>query len=144
MDRSRLQFVTGVLDADGITIRLTTKSLIAAGDVLVAVLPEFSSDNPPQIPSDSNAPNAVQNPNYVAYKRYRAAYEEAQRAYADAYKKALSDPGKLNQWPIEGVSLQNQVDAAMSDWIELGHKNEIEQAIAIKAATATDQLIPKT
>ena len=74
---------------------------------------------------------------YIAYQKYETAYNSKKNVYNQAYQNALSDPVKLQGWPVEGVTLQLEVNQAMNNWIALGFKNEIEKAIAVLNARAT-------
>jgi len=77
-------------------------------------------------------------PHYQAYMRYEDVYKSKVEARNKAYSAASTDPMKLQQWPMDGVSYQNDVDAAWDRWIGLGFKLEIEKAIATLAAQGTD------
>lgn len=80
-------------------------------------------------------------PHYQAYMRYEDIYKNKVKARDKAYSSALSDPMKQQQWPIDGVSYQNDVDEAWDRWMGLGFKMEIEKAIATLDAQGTDPVI---
>lgn len=80
-------------------------------------------------------------PHYQAYMQYEDEYKSKLRAWQRAYSNAFTDPMKLQNWPIEGVSYQDDVDEAMDRWMGFGFKEEIENAIAILAAQGTDPAI---
>jgi hypothetical protein len=64
---------------------------------------------------------------YPAYRTYQDAYWIAQ----DAYYAALATA--LNGGEPVPPSLKRKIEAAMQDWIALGHKSRVESAIAILA-----------
>jgi hypothetical protein len=78
---------------------------------------------------------------YQAYLRYEAEYKRKVKAWHKAQASASSDPMKLQNWPIEGASYQDDADKAMDRWVSLGYKQEIENAIAILTAQGTDPAI---
>ena len=45
---------------------------------------------------------------------------------------------KLQTWPIDGASYQDDADEAMNRWMSLGFKEEIENALATLAAQGTN------
>lgn len=80
-------------------------------------------------------------PHYQAYMKYQDEYKGKVKALQEAYANALTDPMKLQNWPIEGVSYQNDVDKAIDRWVSLGFKEEIENALATLAAQGNDSLL---
>lgn len=80
-------------------------------------------------------------PHYQAYMQYEDAWKDKVKAWHRAYANAFSDPMKLQNWPIDGTSYQDDADEAMDRWVGLGFKQEIENAIAILAAQGTDPAI---
>jgi hypothetical protein len=80
---------------------------------------------------------------YRAYLRYEAEYKAKVKAWHEAQASASSDPMKLQNWPIEGVSYHDDADKAMDRWVSLGYKQEIENAIAILTAQGADPAIAK-
>jgi len=80
-------------------------------------------------------------PHYEAYMRYEDEWKDKVRAWHRAYSNAFTDPMKLQNWPIEGTMYQDDADEAMDRWVGLGHKQEIENAIATLAAQGTDPAI---
>ena len=80
-------------------------------------------------------------PHYEAYMRYEDEWKEKVRAWHKAYANAFTDPMKLQTWPIDGTLYQDDADEAMDRWTGLGHKQEIENAIATLAAQGTDPAI---
>jgi hypothetical protein len=80
-------------------------------------------------------------PHYQAYLNYQDAYNTKVRSWQRAYAIAFTDPMKLQQWPIQGRSYHEDADAAMDQWVGLGFKNEIDNAIATLAAQGTDPAI---
>jgi hypothetical protein len=80
-------------------------------------------------------------PHYQAYMQYEDTWKGKVKAWHRAYANAISDPIKLQAWPIDGVQYQDDADEAMDRWTGLGFKQEIENAIAILAAQGTDPAI---
>jgi hypothetical protein len=80
-------------------------------------------------------------PHYQAYLQFQDAYNSKVRAWHKAYAAAFTDPMKLQNWPIDGVSYQDDADGAMDRWVGLGFKEEIENALATLAAQGTDPAI---
>jgi hypothetical protein len=78
---------------------------------------------------------------YQAYMEYEDAYKSKVRAFHKAYADAFTDPMKLQNWPINGTTYQDDVDEAWDRWTGLGHKEEIETAIATLAAQGVDPAI---
>lgn len=102
----------------------------------------------PQIQAALNAARAkIQNADgsetshYQAYKKYKEDYQTASRALDRAYSSAFADPVKLNEWPINGVSYQDDKNDAFEQWTAFGFKNEIEEAEATLAAQGIDPSI---
>jgi hypothetical protein len=77
-------------------------------------------------------------PHYQAYLKYRDEYQSKVEAWHKAYAAALTDPMKLQTWPIDGASYQDDADEAMNRWMSFGFKEEIENAIATLAAQGTN------
>lgn len=75
---------------------------------------------------------------YLIYMRFEEEYRSKVKARDEAYAKALSDPTKLQLWPIEGRTYQEDIDKAMDRWVGLGFKSEIENAIATLKAQGND------
>jgi hypothetical protein len=80
-------------------------------------------------------------PHYQAYMQYQEKYKDKVKAFHRAYANAFADPMKLQSWPIDGTSYQDDVDEATDQWVSFGFKNEIENAIATLAAQGTDPAI---
>jgi hypothetical protein len=80
-------------------------------------------------------------PHYQAYMQYEDAYKSKVKAWHKAYASAFTDPMKLQSWPIDGTSYQDDADEAMDRWQSFGFKQEIENAIDILAAQGTDPAI---
>lgn len=80
-------------------------------------------------------------PHYQAYMQYEDAYKSKVKARNKAFAIAFTDPMKLQQWPQDGVSYQDDVDEAWDRWMGLGFKIEIEKAIQTLAAQGTDPAI---
>ena len=82
--------------------------------------------------------NGNPTPNYQAYMRLEAEYTRTVKARDKAYTAAFTDPKKLQNWPIEGRTYQDDIDKAMDRWVSLGFKFEIEDAIAALKAQGRD------
>ncbi len=80
-------------------------------------------------------------PHYQAYMQYEDDYKSKVRAWHKAYAAAFTDPMKLQNWPIDGVSYHDDADEAMNRWIGFGFREEIENALATLAAQGTDPAI---
>jgi hypothetical protein len=80
-------------------------------------------------------------PHYQAYMQYEQTWKDKVHAWHKAYANAFTDPMKLQNWPIDGTSYQDDADEAMNQWEGLGFKEQIESAIAILAAQGTDPAI---
>lgn len=70
-------------------------------------------------------------PHYQAYVRFQQEYAHHRAALDAAQASAAADPLKLQQWPLTGTPYQEAVDAAWDRWVGLGHKTEIERALAL-------------
>ncbi|BDC46044.1 hypothetical protein [Paraburkholderia terrae] len=80
-------------------------------------------------------------PHYQAYMQYEDTYKSKVKAWHRAYANAMTDPMKMQNWPIDGVQYQDDADEAMDRWVGLGFKQEIETAIATLAAQGIDPSI---
>jgi hypothetical protein len=80
-------------------------------------------------------------PHYEAYMRFEDEYKSKVKAWHRAYAAAFTDPMKLQSWPIEGTTYQDDADEAMDRWVGFGFKLEVENAIATLAAQGTDPAI---
>jgi hypothetical protein len=80
-------------------------------------------------------------PHYAAYLDYQEKYTDKLQQWQRAYADAFTDPIKLQNWPIQGRIYHDAADQAMDRWTALGHKGEIETAIATLAAQGTDPAI---
>ncbi|PPK96142.1 hypothetical protein CLV92_105244 [Kineococcus xinjiangensis] len=78
---------------------------------------------------------------YERYLEYQDEYRGKVRAYNKAYANAFTDPRKLQQWPMEGKLYKDEVDEALDRWESFGHRQTIENAMAILAARGTDPAI---
>jgi hypothetical protein len=122
--------VSGVLNADGVSIRLDTKIALPAGRVSVTVSAEARPTPERGLPDGFLSPGGEPTGRYAAYLKYQEKYAEAKQTLASAYSAALSDPAQIQQWPITSVSLSSAVDSAWDEWVTLGFKNEIERQLA--------------
>lgn len=80
-------------------------------------------------------------PHYQAYMQFEDEWKSKVRAWHKAYADAFTNPMKLQNWPIDGTSYQDDADEAMDRWSGLGFKQEIENAIATLAAQGVDPAI---
>lgn len=72
---------------------------------------------------------------YQAYLDHQAAFLRARRRYEEALAEAQQEPDLLRRWPIHGVAYEKEVRAAHDRWVALGHKAEVEAALAVVEAT---------
>ncbi|GHO60413.1 hypothetical protein [Ktedonobacter robiniae] len=80
-------------------------------------------------------------PHYQAYMQYEQEYKDKVKAWHRAYSDAFTNPMKLQNWPIDGTLYHDDADEALDRWVSLGHKEEIEHALATLAAQGTDPAI---
>ena len=84
-------------------------------------------------------PDGAPSRHYRAYMKYEEEYKEKISHKNEAYQEALSNPIKLQTWPIIGKSYQDAIDQALNKWMTLGFKNEIESAINTLTAQAGEE-----
>src|SRR5207253_1462385 len=75
---------------------------------------------------------------YKAYKEFEGKYQDALRAYATEYLVAMSNRQTAQLWGVTGKIPLQKVDRAWDEWVSLGSKEFIEQAIDNLAAMGTD------
>ena len=80
-------------------------------------------------------------PHYEKYLQYRDEYQEAVRTRDKQYANALSDPMKMQMWPIQGKTYQDDVEFAWDKWQSFGFKQEIEEAVAVLSSQGIDPAI---
>ena len=80
-------------------------------------------------------------PHYEAYIKFQEEYRDKVKSRNKQYANALSDPMKLQMWPIQGKIYQDEVDEAWDKWQGFGFKAEIEKSIASLAAQGIDPAI---
>jgi len=78
---------------------------------------------------------------FEKYVQYSDEYQEAVRTRDKQFANALSDPMKLQMWPIQGKTYQDDVEFAWDKWQSFGFKQEIEEAIAVLASQGIDPAI---
>jgi hypothetical protein len=78
---------------------------------------------------------------YELYMKYEDEYNSKVKSKNKAYASAFTDTAKLQMWPIEGKTYQDDVDEAWDRWTSFGFKEEVENAIATLAAQGTDPAI---
>lgn len=78
---------------------------------------------------------------FEKYLQYRDEYQESVRTRDKQYANALSDPMKLQMWPIQGKTFQDDVEFAWDKWQSFGFKQEIDQAIAVLSSQGIDPAI---
>jgi hypothetical protein len=84
-------------------------------------------------------PDGTPSRRYQAYRKYEEEYKRKVNDRNEAYQQALSNPMKLQTWPIIGKSYQDDIDQALNKWMTLGFKNEIENAIDTLTAQAGEE-----
>jgi hypothetical protein len=77
-------------------------------------------------------------PHYQAYLKYEEEWKNKRKAHGAAYENALTNPLKLHMWAVEGKQYIDDINSAMDQWITLGYKVEIENAIKILATRNND------
>ncbi|RZN82244.1 MAG: hypothetical protein EVB11_09090 [Winogradskyella sp.] len=75
------------------------------------------------------------------YEEYREEYLDTVRARDRQFANAMSDPMKLQLWPVQGKTYQDDVDFAWDKWQSRGHKQEIDAATAILSSQGIDPAI---
>lgn len=75
---------------------------------------------------------------YKAYKEFEEKYSDALQDYATDYMIAMSNRQTAQLWGIMGKKSLRKVDRAWDEWISLGSKEMIEQAIDNLSAMGTD------
>jgi hypothetical protein len=78
---------------------------------------------------------------FEKYMQYRDEYQETVRTRDKMYANAMSDPMKLQMWPIQGKTYQDDVEFAWDKWQGFGFKQEIDEAIAVLASQGIDPAI---
>lgn len=78
---------------------------------------------------------------YERYEEYREEYQDAVRTRNQQFANALSDPMRLQMWPIQGKTFQDDVDFAWDKWQSRGFKQEIEEANAVLSSQGIDPSI---
>jgi hypothetical protein len=85
--------------------------------------------------------DGTQTAKYAAYSDFEEKYKSKVKALNKSYADALTDPTKLEAFPVTGVTYQDDVHEAMQNWVALGFKEEIEKAIDTLAAQGIDPSI---
>jgi hypothetical protein len=80
-------------------------------------------------------------PHYEKYMERQDEYRSKVRDWNKAYAAAFTDPARKSMWPTEGRSYHEEADEAWDRWQSFGHKQEIENAVAILSARGTDPAI---
>lgn len=88
--------------------------------------------------SDDGKPS----PKYQAYLQYARAVAEKERELNEAKLAAGQNLNLLQQWPITGKTYYEELQQAKDQWVVLGHKNEVEQALNVLKATGQDMPSP--
>ncbi|MVM29460.1 hypothetical protein GO755_05410 [Spirosoma sp. HMF4905] len=83
-------------------------------------------------------------PQYQAYLKFAKLATEKEREMNEARQGASQDFTKMRNWPITGKIFGDELQQARNQWIALGYKNEIEQAISVLKATGDDTSFLKT
>ena len=86
-------------------------------------------------------PEGDPTPHYEKYMQYREEYNEVVQTRNRQYANALTDPMKLQMWPVQGKMYQDDVNFAWDKWQSFGHKQKIEQAIAVMSSQGIDPAI---
>ena len=75
---------------------------------------------------------------YKAYKEYQEKYSDSLRNYATEYLVAMSNRQTAQLWGVTGKIPMQKVERAWDEWVSLGSKEIIEQAIDNLSAMGTD------
>lgn len=78
---------------------------------------------------------------YEKYMERREEYKEAVMTRDRMYASALTDPMRLQMWPIQGKLYQDEVEFKWNNWQGLGFKQEIEEALAVLSSQGIDPAI---
>jgi hypothetical protein len=75
---------------------------------------------------------------YQRYKSCRKKYHAAVTNYATAFLASQLSPAAANAFTITGKAVLSEVESARDDWISLGKKDKVEEALAILSSQGTD------
>lgn len=75
---------------------------------------------------------------YERYKSYRKKYYAAVVNYASAFIASQASPVAANAFTVTGKAALSEVDSARDDWIGMGKKEKVEEALAILSSQGTD------
>lgn len=78
---------------------------------------------------------------YQQYMKYEEEWKDKVKAWHRAYANAMTNPMKMQSFPLDGVQYQDDADEAMDRWNSFGFKQEIEQALAQLAAQGIDPAV---
>lgn len=90
--------------------------------------------------SPGDGGQSVPSPAYTAYSQYQSRWTQANQQLRTGQVSAqnLTDPAALAQWQnTDQPLLLQQVQAAMDDWMNLGNKAAVEQALQVVSAAAS-------
>jgi hypothetical protein len=85
-----------------------------------------------------DAESMLETKSYQNYKLYRKNYYKAVTAFAAAWQAAQASPAKAAAFPVTGKEFLSDVESAMEDWVGLGKKNKIEDALNLLGAQGTN------
>lgn len=77
-------------------------------------------------------------PKFEQYLRWREEYQSKVKSYQRVFAGALSDPMQLQMFPIQGKLYKDDIDFALDQWMGLGNKLEIDEAINVLAGQGID------
>ena len=89
-------------------------------------------------PDPEDEEGLVETGTYQRYKSYRKKYFAAVTNYASAFLVSQMSPAAANAFAITGKAVLAEVDSARDDWIGMGKKDKVEEALAILSSQGTD------
>ena len=89
-------------------------------------------------PDPDDAESVIETGTYTRYKDCRKKYFKAIQGYTAQYQAAAMNPVALQTWPVIGPTFKADVDSAWDDWINLGKKDQVENALNLLGSQGTD------
>lgn len=83
-------------------------------------------------------------PLYRSYLTYQRNFHAALERRDHARAQALLDVAAAAMLPMVGAQLQRDIDAAYDQWSALGHKTQVERAVALIGAAGAPPTPPPT
>lgn len=89
-------------------------------------------------PDPDDPEGQIETGTYQRYKDYRRKYYRAIQNYTAQYTAAMASPVSAQTWPVVGKAAFNECESAMEDWVSLGKKDKVEEALAVLGSQGTD------